>query len=560
MGLINAIAALGGAVRYAIKKIALLLFVIVKTPFVLLLKAFFALKDSAVKSFRRVVGDEQFFTGRAARAFKGISYAFRREPKSVPAVVKYYAGRSVARYGGLARYLLLLAAPTAAGLLFLFTFLHFKALSPALRISVGGEVLGVAADESEYMRARAAAANVLAADPSADPVSELPEITLSPVLAKRSEYTGVERLSERILTHASASLVNACGVYVDGALLCAVRSEAQARQVFADYLNELSAGAEGVSAFQQEIRFVQGLYPENGVRFADDKALRALISPAGEDTEYVSDRSLTVAQLAAAAQVPQDTLLELNPQLAAGETVPAGTAVVTARAKRLLTLRTVRAEITRQDKPFETVEIGSDALYIGTKRTVVQGVAGTEQITHLVTYVDGRPVSREEVSRLTLREPVAETLQVGTRALDSSYVIAKSFGGILLWPAPAANRINSDYAYRWGRLHAALDIGSSSGTSYGKTVVAAAQGTVVIAGVHSSYGYYVKIDHGNGLQTLYAHCMAGSLMVSVGEKVLAGQPIARIGQTGYATGPHLHFEVIVNGVRVDPKPYLGLTK
>ncbi len=139
-------------------------------------------------------------------------------------------------------------------------------------------------------------------------------------------------------------------------------------------------------------------------------------------------------------------------------------------------------------------------------------------------------------------------------------MIATSYGGILLWPVPRADRINSDYAYRWGKLHAALDIGSSSGTSLGKTVVAAAAGTVVIAGVHSSYGYYVKIDHGNGLQTLYAHCIAGSLMVYPGQKVVAGQAIARVGQTGYATGPHLHFEVIVNGVRVDPKPYLGISR
>ena len=79
-----------------------------------------------------------------------------------------------------------------------------------------------------------------------------------------------------------------------------------------------------------------------------------------------------------------------------------------------------------------------------------------------------------------------------------------------------------------------------------------------MSGTHSSYGYYVRIDHGNGLQTLYAHCLAGSLMVKSGEKVYAGQPIARVGMTGYATGPHLHFEVRLNGNRVNPSPYLGL--
>ena len=108
-------------------------------------------------------------------------------------------------------------------------------------------------------------------------------------------------------------------------------------------------------------------------------------------------------------------------------------------------------------------------------------------------------------------------------------------------------------------MHEALDIGTEGeGSSLGKTVVAAAAGTVVIAGTHSSYGYYVKIDHGNGMETLYAHCMEDSLLVEVGDYVQAGQPIARIGMTGYATGPHLHFEVIIYGTRVDPKPYLGI--
>ena len=82
----------------------------------------------------------------------------------------------------------------------------------------------------------------------------------------------------------------------------------------------------------------------------------------------------------------------------------------------------------------------------------------------------------------------------------------------------------------------------------------------MVAGVHSSYGYYVRIDHGNGMETLYAHCMAGSLMVTPGMHVYAGQPIAKVGMTGYATGPHLHFEVIINGTRVDPKPYLGISR
>ena len=269
---------------------------------------------------------------------------------------------------------------------------------------------------------------------------------------------------------------------------------------------------------------------------------------------------MTVPEAAAALGLSEKAFLALNPAYGAEDTVPEGATLLQAKGGTPLTLKTVVAEVETREKPYETVEIKSDSLYVGTDRVVVDGEKGMEQITTLVTYIGGQRVSGEVISQLTLKEPVAQTLQVGMRALDSSYVVATSYGGILLWPAVNCDRVNSDYGYRWGKLHSAIDIGSSVGTSYGKTVVAAAKGTVVIAGVHSSYGYYVKIDHGNGMQTLYAHCMAGSLMVYPGQQVIAGQPIARVGATGYATGPHLHFEVIMNGVCVDPKPYLGLKR
>ena len=99
-------------------------------------------------------------------------------------------------------------------------------------------------------------------------------------------------------------------------------------------------------------------------------------------------------------------------------------------------------------------------------------------------------------------------------------------------------------------MHAGIDIAGSGSIS------AAQSGTVVAAEFHSGWGNYVKIDHGNGLETLYAHMERGSIPVSVGDTVSQGQTIGTMGQTGSATGVHLHFEVYVNGVQVDPAPYL----
>ena len=88
--------------------------------------------------------------------------------------------------------------------------------------------------------------------------------------------------------------------------------------------------------------------------------------------------------------------------------------------------------------------------------------------------------------------------------------------------------------------------------------MASASGTVVVAvSGYSGYGHTVVIDHGNGLQTRYAHMASGSITVHVGQKVYQGQQIGKIGSTGNVTGPHLHFEVLKHGSKVNPLSYIG---
>ena len=121
------------------------------------------------------------------------------------------------------------------------------------------------------------------------------------------------------------------------------------------------------------------------------------------------------------------------------------------------------------------------------------------------------------------------------------------------WPLPGYTYISSGYGPRWGGFHSGIDI--TGGGVYGANIVAAESGTVILASTHWSYGNYVIIDHGGGYTTLYAH--ASSLLVSVGQQVSKGQAIARVGSTGQSTGPHLHFEVRVNGVHKNPTGYVS---
>jgi murein DD-endopeptidase MepM/ murein hydrolase activator NlpD len=118
----------------------------------------------------------------------------------------------------------------------------------------------------------------------------------------------------------------------------------------------------------------------------------------------------------------------------------------------------------------------------------------------------------------------------------------------LIWPVHGV--LTSYYGWRWGRMHEGIDLAVSNGTP----VVASAAGTVIVSGWMGGYGNLVVVDHGNGVATAYGHNT--SVTVGVGQHVSQGQLIAYSGNTGNSTGPHVHFEVRVNGSAVDPLGYL----
>jgi len=118
----------------------------------------------------------------------------------------------------------------------------------------------------------------------------------------------------------------------------------------------------------------------------------------------------------------------------------------------------------------------------------------------------------------------------------------------LIWPCDGV--VVSGFGMRWGRLHEGIDIGCA----YGTPNRAAAAGTVIYSAWLGGYGNLIVLDHGNGLSTAYAH--ASSLLVGVGQTVSQGETVSLVGSTGNSSGPHLHFEVRVNGEAVDPLLYL----
>lgn len=115
---------------------------------------------------------------------------------------------------------------------------------------------------------------------------------------------------------------------------------------------------------------------------------------------------------------------------------------------------------------------------------------------------------------------------------------------------PALGVLTSNFGTRWGRLHSGIDIGADEG----EAICAAKSGRVIFSGTADGYGNYIKIDHGGGLETAYGHCSV--LAANVGDEVERGQTIAYVGSTGNSTGPHLHFEVKIDGEFKNPLDYV----
>lgn len=214
-------------------------------------------------------------------------------------------------------------------------------------------------------------------------------------------------------------------------------------------------------------------------------------------------------------------------------------------ATQAIGVKTVSVITTDTEIPFSKETVKTSKQLVGYSKVTTEGQNGISRKTESVETLNGEEISRTELSAEVIKEPVTEVTTVGTARSSAE----KSAGFIS--PLKKGSFTVSAY-YGDGRGHKGIDLAANKGTS----IYAVSGGTVTHAGYDGDYGYSVIIDHGNGLKTRYAH--ASSLCVSKGQTVSQGEVIAYVGSTGYSTGNHLHFEVMVNGSRVNPASYIGL--
>ena len=233
----------------------------------------------------------------------------------------------------------------------------------------------------------------------------------------------------------------------------------------------------------------------------------------------------------------------------------------------------VELEKLRQVNSMQQTQLSELAKKTATLQTEIEKMDQLEIELRQMTTTEGN-TSRGNISRPNITSggqggltPTVENLNAIVDNLQVDFqqrkqnleylknVLAEKQAQVAVTPSiwPASGDVSSRFGWRWGGsdFHPGIDIANNIGTP----IVATADGTVVESGWNSGgYGYLVKISHSNGIETLYAH--NSDLVVSAGTVVKKGQVIAYMGNTGFSTGPHLHYEVRVNGTAVNPDKFL----
>ena len=416
----------------------------------------------------------------------------------------------------------------------------------ALAVSINGEFAGYVRSEEE-LEEIIASVEEYSSEVLGEEYTLTVEVDSSTQLVSENELMDKSQ-AENLLISAVEEIDTLAVVRVDDVIVGAVEDIETAEAARDEYIQQFvgdhtDAQVELLQPCTIEMEDVDVTY------LTDAEGLKAAFAQTVEPaTLHTIQAGETIESIAQAYGLQVTALASMNPALQSGELPDAGTDLVVSPAQRRLNVQVTRPISYEEYLPYETIETESDELTQGTREVTQQGQAGSAQVEATLVTLNGIEQEREILSRVVTAEPVDELITVGTKEPVSTDTDVSSGSGWMI--LPFNGRLSSNYGYRWGSFHRGIDLAGSTGSP----VVAAASGTVVLAGWNGTYGYCVIISHGNGLETLYAH--NSSLNVSVGETVSQGELIARVGSTGRSTGPHCHFEVRVNGDHVNPWNYL----
>lgn len=409
-----------------------------------------------------------------------------------------------------------------------------------------GKTLGLVEDQQDVLEILELASEELTHEYGSsiviDPDSD---ISFKRIFTKKGQIDDMDTVLRKF-TYMGDIQTDACAIYADGKIIAIVESEPVAKDILNQVLENYTRNDDDVEyeyiGFAEEIKIEPYSTALSNVS-SKSSAYKKIRSGGQQAVTYTVESGDTLYEICTKLDVSLSQLKSMNPDFDFDAAIHAGDKLLVTEEVPLLTVETIEVSTYAETIEHETEYKDSSKYYEGDHVISVSGEDGKARITARLVKHNGTTVEKEVLKEEVIIEPVTEVILKGTKERPPTV-------GTGNFIRPVNVSVYSGYGWRWGRMHYGIDLSTSTGTP----IYAADGGTVVKAGWSGAYGYLVKINHGNGFTTIYAHCSA--LYVSAGDKVYQGQRIAAVGNTGRSTGPHCHFEILYNGVNVNPSLYV----
>ncbi len=370
------------------------------------------------------------------------------------------------------------------------------------------------------------------------------DITFRPVFSYGKDIDDADTVLKRF-TYMGDIQVQSTAIVADGETLAIVDSEKTANEVL-DEIKKMFIKKDKTK--YEYVGFVEDvkLKPKSTILARVNSkaaAVKKIKSGGQKELTYTVKGGDTLYGICEKLGVSLAELKEMNPQIDDNIVLHAGDKFVTQKEVPLLNVKTIEVSSFAESVDYEVVYKESSKYYKNDEVVSVEGSKGKAKVTARITKENGKTVKKVVLEKEIIQEPVDKVIIKGTRKAPPKQ-------GTGAFQRPVNVAVYRGYGMRWGRMHYGLDYAAPIGTP----IHAADGGTVAKVGWSGAYGNIVKIDHGGGFVTLYAHC--SRMYVSPGDKVFKGQIIGAVGNTGRSTGPHCHFEIFKNGSNVNPAGYV----
>lgn len=425
-------------------------------------------------------------------------------------------------------------------------------LEYGIAVEYNGKELGIISAEADFVKAERDVQQRISYNENDKAIDLSSRLSLR-IISDDDNIVSAGQLADKMLEASDEELIKAYGVYIDNQFICSVEDSKRVQKALDDRL--LNYDVEGIVRdieYVNKVELKEGIYLISSLQKEPD-VIKLLTSSKEKKQVLFAKEEQTVLDIIHEYGMDLDEFNKLNPSAEKG--IRTGQLLYVVKHENYLPIKYIREMETLSFIDYQIMEVETSSLNVGSRVTLVKGERGEKKSNIEITYIDGIESGRKVLESVVLKNPVVETIGIGTYSASPDNPETVYFGypltgsGEMGWPVDGGWVSDSFIS---DRNHKGLDIAAPENTE----IYAAQDGVVVSAGWNSGgYGNVVMIEHENGYATVYAHMI--SVYAVEGQQVSKGQLIGFVGNTGNSFGNHCHFEVRHQGICLDPTLFLN---